>query len=124
MAEKLYDYCLLGDSFVQSCDAGDWKKTVAVSNLSGEKQFSQRVPVCLFRMCEYGKNKFIAVDEGFNILTGAVTGNSLELKEFEVPLERMHRAVSFIPSGGNDFFLSYMQTAKGANDAALYRVTM
>lgn len=121
---KLYDFCLLKDYFVQSCDEGEFKKSVVVSSLNGEKQFSQSVSVCLFRMCGYGGNKFMAVDENFNILMGEVKKGAVELTELEVPLELLHKAVRIISDGGNSMYLSYMQTASGAKDAALYRVKL
>ena len=121
---KLYDFCLLKDYFVQSCDEGEFKKSIAVSNLNGEREFSQNVSMCLFRMCGYGGNKFMAVDENFNILMGEVKNGAVELKELEVPLKLLHKAVRIISDGGNSMFLSYMQTASGAKDAALYRVKL
>lgn len=121
MYGKLHDFCLLKDAFVQSCYIDDTKKTVAISNLTGELKYSQSIPVCLYRMCGCGENKFIAVDENFNIIVGDVTDSNVELEELEVPLELSGRAVRLISSGEDALYLSYMQTTRDSNDALLFK---
>ncbi|MEG2105133.1 MAG: hypothetical protein RRY04_08105 [Oscillospiraceae bacterium] len=121
---KLYDFCVLENAFIQSCDDGENNKTVAVSDLKGEQKLLQPVPVRLFRMYGCGGSEFIAVDEQFNIVMGKVTDGSVELKELEVPLELTHRAVMPVYSGESTVFLSYMQTARNAQDAVLYRLDL